>query len=265
MYNRKRFENKHVMITGAARGIGFEIAKQFYSEGAILSLLDVNADNLRLVKENFGENDGRVYLYNTDISVQAEVEHVVDQAERIKPIDILINNAGIAEETPFLRITAKQWKNIIDVNLTGMFYVSQAVCKNMASRKEGVVVNMGSKNAVDGELGYAHYNASKAGVLMLTKTMALELAHLGIRVNAVCPGYILTPMSAEIDSPAFTADFVNRYIPLNRPGKVADIAPIFLFLASDESSFITGQIIIADGGQLTGQKPGADLILKYGL
>jgi 3-oxoacyl-[acyl-carrier protein] reductase len=265
MYNRNRFEDKHVMITGAARGIGFEIAKQFYSEGAIISLLDINEDNLRLAAELLDKNSRRIYTYNTDISVQAEVENVISLAERIQPIDVLVNNAGIAEETPFLHISAKQWRNLLDVNLTGMFYVSQAVCKNMASRKEGVVVNMGSKNALDGEFGYAHYNASKAGVLMLTKTMALELAHLGIRVNAVCPGYIQTPMSAEIDSPEFTKDFVNRYIPLNRPGKVAEIAPIFLFLASDESSFITGQIIIADGGQLTGQKPGADLILKYGL
>ena len=113
---------------------------------------------------------------------------------------------------------------------------------------------MASKNGIDGEFGYAHYNASKGGVIMLTKTMALELAHLGIRVNAVCPGYVQTPMSKEIDSPEFTENFVNQYIPLNRPGTVEEIAPVFLFLASEESSFITGQIIVADGGQLAGQK-----------
>jgi NAD(P)-dependent dehydrogenase (short-subunit alcohol dehydrogenase family) len=97
---------------------------------------------------------------------------------------------------------------------------------------------------------------------MLTKTMALELAHLNIRVNAVCPGYLQTPMSMEIDSPEFVQNFVDRYIPLNRSGKVEDVAPLFLFLASDESSFITGQVFIADGGQLAGQKPGDDLLSK---
>ncbi len=161
-----------------------------------------------------------------------------------------------------LKSNEKEWRQILDVNLTGMFFVAQAVCRLMASRKKGVVVNMGSKNGLDGEFGYAHYNASKGGVIMLTKTMALELAHLNIRVNAVCPGYIQTPMSMEIDPPEFTENFVKQYIPLNRPGKVEEIAPLFLFLASEESSFMTGQVMIADGGQLAGQKPGADLLSK---
>jgi 3-oxoacyl-[acyl-carrier protein] reductase len=143
-----------------------------------------------------------------------------------------------------------------------MFFVAQAVCRRMAVRKKGVVVNMASKNGLDGEFGYAHYNASKGGVIMLTKTMALELAHLGIRVNAVCPGYIQTPMSMEIDPPEFTENFVKQYIPMNRPGKVEEIAPLFLFLASEETSFMTGQVIVADGGQLAGQKPGGELLYR---
>jgi 3-oxoacyl-[acyl-carrier protein] reductase len=112
------------------------------------------------------------------------------------------------------------------------------------------------------EFGYAHYNASKAGIIMLTKTMAVELAHLNIRVNAVCPGYISTPMSMEIDPPGFTENFVKQFIPLNRAGLVEDIAPIFLFLAGEESRFITGQVIVADGGQLAGQKPSVELLSK---
>jgi 3-oxoacyl-[acyl-carrier protein] reductase len=196
------------------------------------------------------------------VSHKASVTDVVAKADAIKPIDILINNAGIAYETPFLHIEEEEWRKILDVNITGMFFMAQAVCHFMAARKKGVVVNMGSKNGLDGEAGYAHYNASKGGVVMLTKTMALELAHLGIRVNAVCPGYIQTPMSMEIDPPEFTENFVKQYIPLNRPGKVEEVAPLFLFLASDESSFMTGQVLIADGGQLAGQKPGADLLSK---
>ncbi len=121
---------------------------------------------------------------------------------------------------------------------------------------------MSSKNGLDGEFGYAHYNASKAGVIMLTKTMAIELAHIGIRVNAVCPGYIETPMSKEIDSPAFVEGFVKQFIPQNRPGTPGEIAPVFLFLASEESGFMTGQIIIVDGGQLAGQKASDELLNK---
>ena len=265
MEKNKRFTDKHVIITGGARGIGFEIARQFAAEGAVLSLLDYNEENLVSVTKSLADNDTLVYSYPIDISNKQQVTDTIAKADAIKPIDVLINNAGIAAETPFLNIEAEEWNNIININLTGMFFVAQSVCRLMAKRGKGVVVNMGSKNGLDGEFGYAHYNASKGGVIMLTKTMALELAHLGIRVNAVCPGYIQTPMSTEIDPPEFTENFVKQYIPLNRPGKVEEIAPIFLFLASDESSFITGQTIIADGGQLAGQKPGPDLLSKIKL
>jgi len=265
MEKNKRFADKHVIITGGARGIGFEIARQFAAEGATLSLLDFNEDNLVTATNTLTRSGATVFSYPVDISNKQQVTDTIIKAEANKPIDILINNAGIASETPFLNIEEKEWNNIININLTGMFFVSQCVCKMMAKRGKGVVVNMASKNGMDGEFGYAHYNASKGGVIMLTQTMALELAHLGIRVNAVCPGYIQTPMSMEIDPPEFTENFVNQYIPLNRPGKVEEIAPIFLFLASNESSFITGQTIIADGGQLAGQKPGGDLLAKIRL
>jgi 3-oxoacyl-[acyl-carrier protein] reductase len=262
MTKSQRFSKKHVLITGSARGIGFEIARQFAMEGAVLSLLDFNNENLDKASRELQQITKNVYSYEADVADNASVKHAVTDAERRQPIDILINNAGIASETPFLEIEEEEWKKILDINLTGMFYVAQAVCRHMASRKKGVVINMGSKNGLDGEFGYAHYNASKAGVIMLTKTMALELAHLGIRVNAVCPGYIQTPMSKEIDPAEFTENFVKQYIPINRAGQVEEIAPVFLFLASEESSFITGQVIIADGGQLAGQKPGPDLLSK---
>jgi 3-oxoacyl-[acyl-carrier protein] reductase len=265
MSSRKRFENKHVLITGAARGIGYEIARQFIAEGAMVSLIDSHKENLAAAVKQLTTTESTLYSYCIDISDKSSVTDVVAKAEAIKPIDILINNAGIASETPFLQIEEEEWKKILDVNLTGMFFVAQAVSRLMVVRKKGVVVNMGSKNGLDGEFGYAHYNASKGGVIMLTKTMALELAHLGIRVNAVCPGYIQTPMSMEIDPPEFTENFVRQYIPLNRPGKVEEVAPLFLFLASEESSFMTGQVLIADGGQLAGQKPGAELLSKIKL
>lgn len=257
-----RFNSKHVLITGGARGIGLEISRQFANEGAIISVLDFNKETLSAAVEELKKLTG-VNGFEVDVSDRSSVDKAITAAEEIQPIDILVNNAGIAAEKPFLQIEEEEWKRIIDINLTGMFYVAQSVCRQMVKRKKGVVVNMASKNGLDGEYGYAHYNASKGGVIMLTKTMALELAHLGIRVNAVCPGYIQTPMSMEIDSPEFTANFVDRYIPLNRPGNTKEIAAIFLFLASDDNSFMTGQVIIADGGQLAGQKPGKDLLDRY--
>ena len=256
-----RFLDKHVLITGGARGIGLEIARQFAREGARISLVDVHKENLIKAAAALGDSD-KIRWMIADVSQRRDVIHVVDEAEQFAPIDILINNAGVASETPFLHIDETEWRRIIDVNLTGMFFMAQEVCKKMAARRKGVVVNMGSKNSVDAEFGYAHYNASKGGVIMLTKTMAVELAHLGIRVNAVCPGYIQTPMSQEIDSPEFVQNFTSRYIPMERPGKVEEVAPIFLFLAGDESSFITGQAFIVDGGQLAGQKPGQDLLQR---
>lgn len=259
----KRFESKHILVTGGARGIGFEIARQFAAEGALLTLFDYHEENLNNARKQLGTST--INIFNVDVSNSVIVNDAVTAADKIKPIDILINNAGVAFETPFLQIEEKEWKQIIDINLTGMFFVAQAVCKKMASRKKGVVINMGSKNGLDAEFGYAHYNASKGGVIMLTKTMAVELAHLNIRVNAVCPGYIQTPMSVEIDSPEFVRDFSKRYIPLERPGNVAEVAPMFLFLAGEESAFITGQVFIIDGGQLAGQKPGNELLSKIKL
>jgi 3-oxoacyl-[acyl-carrier protein] reductase len=249
-----QFKNKHVLITGAARGIGLEIASHFAREGARLTLFDNHADNLAVVREKLREIT-TVDITEVDVCVRDAVRAAVDAAEHRAPIDVLINNAGIAQEAPFLKISESEWHKIIDTNLTGMFFVAQAVCQKMAARKKGVVINMGSKNGLDGEAGYAHYNASKGGVVMLTKTMALELASVGIRVNAICPGYIQTPMSEEIDSPEFVRQFIDRFIPMGKAGKVSDVAPAFLFLAGDGSGFITVQTLVIDGGQLAGQKP----------
>lgn len=266
MESRNRFAGKHVLITGAARGIGYEIARRFAQEGAILSLFDNNEENLSSAAKSIQDKrQVTVHTYIVDVTKRSHVFDAVMKADQHSPIDILVNNAGIAFETPFLNITEAEWQQVIDINLGGVFHVAQAVCRRMVQRKSGVVINMSSKNGFDGEFGYAHYNASKAAIIMLTKTMALELAHLGIRVNAVCPGYIQTPMSMEIDSPAFVKGFVDRYIPMNRPGKVGDIPPLFLFLASDESSFITGQAFVVDGGQLAGQKAGEELLNKINL
>jgi 3-oxoacyl-[acyl-carrier protein] reductase len=258
----ERFDGKHVLVTGGGRGLGFAIAEAFGRAGARVTIFDCDAALLEDAGAKLGAEGVTVAGRLVDVSKRDEVERAVEAAEAAAPVDVLINNAGVAAETPFLKITEAEWRRVLDINLTGMFFVAQAVCRRMAGRGRGAVVNMSSKNGLDAEFGYAHYNASKAGVILLTKTMAVELAHLGVRVNAVCPGYLVTPMSAEIDGPEFVADFVERYIPLNRAGRVEDVPPVFLFLAGDGAAFITGQVFVVDGGQLAGQKPSAQLLRK---
>jgi len=263
--NKSEFTGKNVLVTGGARGLGFEIARQFARAGATVHLLDLDSELLTRASAQIQAEGGGVFTWQVNVSQRDEVDRAVMAIEARSPIDILVNNAGIARETAFLKIEEKEWREILDVNLTGMFFVAQAVSRAMATRQRGVVINMASKNGLVGEAGYAHYNASKGGVIMLTKTMALELAHLGIRVNAICPGYIETPMSREIDPPEFVRDFVERYIPVDRPGTVEDVAPAFLFVAGQGAAFMTGQVLVLDGGQLAGQKASSTLKQRLGL
>jgi 3-oxoacyl-[acyl-carrier protein] reductase len=253
---------QHALVTGGARGIGRAIAEEFGEARCSVTLLDNHAENLERTIADLRAAGVTAHGDVVDVTDAVSVEAAVAAAERRAPVDVLVNNAGIAAETDFLSITVKEWRHLIDVNLTGMFIVAQAVAGRMVARRRGVILNMASKNGLDGEAGYAHYNASKGGVVMLTKTMALELAQFGIRVNAVAPGYLQTPMSEAIDSPEFVRDFVDRYIPLGRPGKVRDVAPLFVFLASGAASFISGQVFVVDGGQLAGQKASAELLRR---
>lgn len=257
-----RYKNKHVIVTGGAQSIGFEICRQFCAEGAAVSIFDYNKKVLDEAVQQLTAQGYVVKPFHVDIAKQDQVIPAVEAAEKFAPIDVLVNNAGICPVTPFLNIEPEEWHRTMDINLTGAFYVAQAVCRFMAKRKKGVVINMASKNGMDGEFGHAHYNASKAGMILLTKTIAIELAHLDIRCNAVCPGYIRSAMNFEVDTDEFVAEFANRYIPLNRVGTVDKIAPLFLFLASDDASWITGQTFVVDGGQLAGQKAAEDLLQR---
>ncbi len=246
-----RFVQQTVVITGASRGIGSAIAERFASEGANVVLLSIDGDELQQTSKSLAGKGYQVLPICTDVSIPQQVDEAIHQAiQSYGRIDVLANNAGIAWEEPFLDISDGHWQQIINVNLNGMFYVAQRVARQMVKQNSGNIINMASTNGLVGEEKYAHYNASKGGVVLLTKTMALELGKFNIRVNCVCPGYIQTPMSAAIDDEAFLEHYIANKIPLGRAGTMDDVAGVFAFLASADAAFITGESIVVDGGQL---------------
>lgn len=247
----QRFVNRTALVTGAGHGIGFAIAERFAAEGAHVLLADIKESVLIEAEEKLQRAGYSASKYVLDVSNPDQVDETVGRMiEERGAIHILANNAGIAWEESFVDIKPDNWRRMIDVNLNGMFYVAQRVARHMKERGEGAIVNMASTNGLAGEAKYAHYNASKGGIVLLTKTMAIELGGAGIRVNAVCPGYIQTPMSEAIDDPAFVENYINNHIPLGRVGKPKDVAGVFAFLASDDAAFIHGECIVVDGGQL---------------
>lgn len=247
----KRFVNHTALVTGAGQGIGLAIAERFAAEGAHVVLADIQESLLIKTEEQFKALGYSVSYQVLDVSKPDQVEDVVERIIQERGvIDILANNAGVAWEESFLDIKDDNWRRMIDVNLSGMFYVAQRVSRRMKERGKGVIINMSSTNGLVGEAKYAHYNASKGGIILLTKTMAVELGAAGIRVNAVCPGYIQTPMSEAIDDPEFVSNYIHSHIPLGRVGETKDISGVFAFLASDDAAFIHGECIVVDGGQL---------------
>jgi NAD(P)-dependent dehydrogenase (short-subunit alcohol dehydrogenase family) len=239
------------LVSGGSRGIGKAAVCRFLEEGARVFFCGLDSDEVQATIQELAPL-GDVNGTACDVAHEDEVAALIQKAvEFLGRIDILINNAGIAWEEEFLQVTPQHWDQILDVNLRGMFLVGQAVARRMvADKKGGAIVNMSSTNGLVGETKYAHYNASKGGVLLLTKTMAVELGQYGIRVNALCPGYIQTPMAEAIDDPEFTAAYARNYIPLHRVGKPAEVAAAYAFLASDDASFINGEGLVIDGGQM---------------
>ena len=240
-------KGRRVLITGGAGGIGQATAQRFLEEGCRVVLLDRDRGALDHLEDKLSV-DGS---FEADVTVPEDVAQAFDRLDgMLGGVDIVINNAGISIRHPFIEITPEEWRRVMDVNLNGVFYVAQQAARRMQAGRGGVILNMGSTNGLMGYPFYADYNASKAGVIELTRSMALELGP-SIRVNAVCPGFILTPMQEAEYTLEMQQAFASK-LPLNRLGRPEDVAALFAFLASDDAGFITGQSFVIDGGEIAG-------------
>jgi meso-butanediol dehydrogenase/(S,S)-butanediol dehydrogenase/diacetyl reductase len=239
---------KRVLITGGASGIGAATAARFLEEGSAVCVIDRDADGRRKIQNELPALAGAL---NADVSNLEQVQAAFTEAIRLMGgVDVLINNAGISIRHRFLDITPEEWDKVMAVNLTGMFHVAQTAARHMMERGTGVILQTASTNGITGYPFYADYNATKAGVIELTKSMALELAP-AIRVCAVAPGYVLTPMQRAEYTDKMLEE-VNGKIPLRRHAKPEEIAALFAFLASDDASYITGHVYTIDGGETAG-------------
>ncbi len=239
-----RLNNKVAIITGAASGIGLETANRFIHEGATIAACDYNETTLRKAKEKLGN---KYHIYKMDVTRYNAVKKTVDKiASDLKKIDILINNAGITKDNFLVNMPESDFDAVINVNLKGVYNVTKAVVPYMMEKSVGVILNASSVVGIYGNAGQTNYTASKAGIIGMTKAWAKEFARYKIRVNAVAPGFIETPMTKKV--PQKVIDYMDSKTPLGRMGDPAEIADAYLFLASDEASFVTGQVLGVDGG-----------------
>ena len=243
-------EKKTVLVTGASRGIGKEVALKYAENGydVIINYVSDNTDVKALEKE-FKEKGADCLILKADVSKQEDVQLFVDKAiEKFGKVDVLVNNAGITKDNLLMRMTEEEFDKVIEINLKGTYLVTKAVTKYMMKKRNGSIINLSSVVGVAGNAGQCNYSASKAGIIGFTKSIAKELASRNIRSNAIAPGFIETDMTAVLQDSV--KENIYNQIPLKRMGTAKEVANLAYFLGSDESSYITGQVINIDGGMV---------------
>jgi len=248
-------KGKVAIITGARRGMGKSHALTLARAGAKVVVADISQDECQKVVEEIKKEGGEAWAVKCDVSKKTEIDEMVKKTvEKFGRLDILVNNAGICQFKPFLELTEEEWDRTLDINLKGYFLCAQAAAKEMVKQKSGVIVNIASVAMGQVGVGFptlAHYSASKGGIVAMTETIALELAPLNIRVNAVAPGAIDTPMVSSTNQDPKVQEATLARIPMHRMGKPEEVSNLVLFLASDDSSYMTGSTVVIDGGWLT--------------
>lgn len=242
-------EGKLALVTGGARGIGKEIAMLFAKHGANIAICDVNLEEAEKTAKEIQDLGRESLAFKADVTNSSQIQGMVDKIlDKFNKIDILINNAGITKDNLLLRMSEEEWDKVIAVNLKGAFLCTKIVAKVMLKQRFGKIVNLASIIGIMGNAGQANYAASKAGIIGLTKSVAKELASRNVCVNAIAPGFIKTDMTAKLSEEVQKK--LLSMIPLARFGEAKDVADLAIFLSSESSSYITGQVIQVDGGMV---------------
>jgi NAD(P)-dependent dehydrogenase (short-subunit alcohol dehydrogenase family) len=249
-------KDKVAIITGARRGMGRSHAISLARAEAKVVVSDISLDDCEKVVKEIKKAKGQAIAIQCDVSKKEEVDEMVKKiVNKWRGVDILVNNAGICQFKPFLDLTEEEWERTIDINLKGYFLCAQAAAKEMAKQKSGVIINIASVAMGQQGIGFpniVHYCASKGGIVAMTEAMALELAPYNIRVNAVAPGMIETPMVDTVKQDPKSMEGLLARVPMHRMGNPQEVSNLVLFLASNESSYMTGSTVVIDGGWLAG-------------
>lgn len=248
----KRLEGKHALVTGGGSGIGKAIAKKFISEGADVLIVGRREHFLEAAVREIDNGQGSAWFVKADVGIPEQCKKAVDAANsKWGGIDILVNNAGISDNNvPFVETPLELWNDIMNINLRGAFIMSQLAARSMIETKGGVILHNASIDGMSSEIGFVSYNCSKAGLISLTRSMAIELGSHNIRVNCVSPGYTLTELTKQDAGEKMIQVLQTAFkrVPIGRAALPQEIAAVFAYLASDEASYINGQNIVVDGG-----------------